>query len=117
MRQLIALIILGLTVYGVVDCARADDRDRRGIPRWAWLVVIVLLPAIGSIIWLISSRTGRADGGSTRPGPIAPDDDPQFLRELERRNRRRQQTTGESEPDVTPDDKPDNENDRGHDDS
>ncbi|MFV0252884.1 MAG: PLD nuclease N-terminal domain-containing protein [Beutenbergiaceae bacterium] len=97
MRQLIALAVLALTVYGIVDCVRADERDRKGIPLWAWIVLMVVLPGVGAIIWLISSRLGSSGASAPRPGPVAPDDDPEFLRELEWRNRRRR--AHESDPD------------------
>lgn len=95
MRQLLALLILGLTVYGIVDCAQADSRRRRGLPLWVWVVLMVALPAIGALVWLFVSRLGPADT-APRSRPLAPDDDPEFLRDLERR--RRQQRGTQDEP-------------------
>lgn len=89
-RFIIPLVVLAVTVYGIVDCAQADDRNRKGIPLWAWIVMMVLLPGVGAIIWLITSRLGTAGSSAPRRGPVAPDDDPEFLRELEWRNRRNQ---------------------------
>lgn len=97
MWRWIAIAALAITVYGLVDCIRADRDARRGIPPWAWIVLIIVLPGLGAIIWLISSRMGGSSSGQLRRGPVAPDDDPEFLRELEWRNRRRR--AHESEPD------------------
>lgn len=87
MRQLLALLILAVTVYGIVDCAQADARTRRNIPLWVWVALMVLLPGLGAAIWLIVSRLMSPGPEVPQTRPVAPDDDPEFLRELERRNR------------------------------
>lgn len=87
MRQLLALVILAVTVYGIVDCAQSDDRTRRNIPLWVWVALMILLPGVGAIIWLVISRLTTPGPEVRRDRPLAPDDDPEFLRELERRNR------------------------------
>lgn len=97
MRQLLALLVLAVTVYGIVDCAQADSRTRRGLPLWAWVVLMLLLPGVGAIIWLVLSRMPT---GTPRPQtrPVAPDDDPEFLRYLERRNRQGDDTATPDTP-------------------
>ena len=52
------------------------------MPRWLWMVAIVLLPGVGALGWftLGRPRSGGPDGGQRRT--IAPDDDPDFLRRL-----------------------------------
>ncbi|WP_454050823.1 PLDc N-terminal domain-containing protein [Cellulomonas sp. Marseille-Q8402] len=119
-RALFFLVIIGLAVYALADIATSDDRARRGIPRGAWLL-IALVPVVGAVSWILSSRAARAAGGAgpatgrpggggpsgpRRSGPLAPDDDPEFLWRLEqeriRRERDRQREDG-SNGDV-PDD-------------
>lgn len=88
-------------VYGLIDCLRSEPNAVRGIPKSAWILVIVLLNVIGVALWFLfgrpqyasadaSVRPGGPMAGPNRPGAaggyrrsVAPDDDPQFLRNLE----------------------------------
>lgn len=86
-----ALITVGVTIYGFVDCLRATSAEARTLPRSTWLL-ITLIPLAGSLAWLAlgrapSNRTARAGRCAT-----APDDDPEFLHSLDRsfREQRRQ---------------------------
>lgn len=107
-RGLPLLFELGLTIFCLIDCVQTPTTNTRNLPRWAWILMIVVFPLIGSIAWLIAGRPGAADrarrysgsqpGGDgyhdgsgrpqrpERPRPVAPDDDPEFLRELGRLN-------------------------------
>ena len=89
-----------LTVLALISVLSADDGDVRALPRIVWLIVILLFPLVGSIVYFVAGRpltvrsaasTWRAGGGfpeATRPPRApAPDDDPQFLRDIERRSR------------------------------
>jgi len=110
LRALAAVLSIGLTIFALADCVQTEDAKVRGIPKWAWIVLVVLIPWIGPITWLLVGRdrspgTGAARrGGPRREGPLAPDDDPEFLRDLdeqirrERRDReRREQTSGDDD--------------------
>ena len=93
-----------LTIYGVIDCVLTPESDMRWLPKVAWVMVILLLPGVGAAIWLI---WGREDSGGTRTrgisrpggraGPArmrrmsAPDDDPDFLRQLRNSDRDHEQ--------------------------
>jgi hypothetical protein len=101
MRQLLALLLLAITVYGIVDCAQADARTRRGLPLWLWVLIMLLLPGIGTLIWLLVSRLGPADTAPRRT-VVAPDDDPEFLRDLERRRRAQEKRRGASDDEDAP---------------
>lgn len=102
-RLLPYAIELALVVFCLIDCVQSDDQRIRNLPKWAWIVLIVLLPIAGAIIWLLAGRPtrARAAGGTPwAPGkaagspeyqqpprrPRAPDDDPEFLRSLKKRN-------------------------------
>lgn len=87
MRFLVALAVIAITVYSVIDCVRAEDRQRRGLPAWLWVTVIIVLPGVGALVWLLVSRTApdpRPRGYSRPSRPVAPDDDPDFLAGLAR---------------------------------
>ena len=75
----LALVIL--TVYTLVDCAVFDRKRIRGLPRWVWIFVIVLVPLIGPLLWLLVGH-GRTTPSTRSFRSVAPDDDLDFLRGL-----------------------------------
>lgn len=85
LRYLPTLLVVGLSVYCLIDCAQTRSEVVRNLPKLVWLLLIVLLPPFGSIGWLLAGRAegqARRDGrGPARP-PQGPDDDPDFLRGL-----------------------------------
>jgi Phospholipase_D-nuclease N-terminal len=88
LRVIVVLVVVGLLVYALVDCLRADSPDLRLLPRPAWLLLI-LVPLVGPLLYLLLGRPLRvADEPVVRP--LAPDDDPEFLRRLDIERRRRQ---------------------------
>ena len=76
-----AVAAVFFTVYTVVDCAVTDPQRVRGIPKPLWILVILLLPVIGGILWLLIGKD-RATGYTQRRR-TSPDDDPEFLRRLD----------------------------------
>ena len=111
---LVALAILALWIYCIFDVIATSDALVRNLPKVLWLLIVVLLPTVGSIAWLLLGRpekAGFAPGdssyraepsggrwGPARPpaprrpsGILAPDDDPEFLARLDERTRRLQE--------------------------
>jgi hypothetical protein len=83
---------LALMIYALVDCAQDDDVERTSVPKFLWIVLIIVLqPYIGPVAWLVTAKIGRpkAKAQGRRPGPTAPDDDPEFLRKLDEEARRK----------------------------
>lgn len=106
-RVIPVVLSIALTVFALADCIQTDEDRVRGIPRWAWIVLIVLVPWVGPLTWLLAGKDrGRGGFGAPNPrpvrrsGPLAPDEDPEFLRKLdedirrERRERLREQAEG-----------------------
>lgn len=125
-RALVYVVPIALAIFALFDLARSLPEERAGVRRWVWVLVVVLIPVLGPLVWIIVSRyvsaqtrrpsTGTAGGpgrpargagplggigGSGRPGrpgfpgrpgrrsgPVAPDDDPEFLWRLEQQRRR-----------------------------
>jgi hypothetical protein len=88
-----AALAVGVIVYSLIECARTDSTDMRGLRKGGWIAVILLLPLLGALLWLF---LGRPKGTAESSRPVrgrGPDDDPQFLRNLE--ERRRQQEKAE----------------------
>lgn len=79
MGGMIRFIIIGVviavafTLYALVDAAMADASRARGVSKPVWVVLVVLLPVIGGILWFSIGR------GPVVAAPVrAPDDDPRF---------------------------------------
>lgn len=56
MPFLFSLITIGLMVFAAVDIIRRDDSEVRYMPRFIWLLLVVLLPLLGSILWFALGR-------------------------------------------------------------
>lgn len=88
MSYVILLLTVGVTIYALVDCWNTPDDEVRGLPRLAWLLVVLLFPLVGPGAYLIFGRDHRAAPQPGRPRVVAPDDDPDFLRQLDQQRRR-----------------------------
>ena len=83
MRVLFVVLSIAIQLYGLIDCAQREDSDVRRLPRWGWLIIIVLIPTLGAVAYLVAGRPKRPGNGGKKPRrSIAPDDDPDFLRGL-----------------------------------
>ncbi|GEJ98518.1 PLD nuclease N-terminal domain-containing protein [Streptomyces sp. NPDC004009] len=87
LRYLPALLVLALWIYAFVDCLNTPEEEVRHLPKGAWLLVVLVFGwvLVGPVAWLITGRVrqpaGASPGGS---GWVAPDDNPEFLKSLER---------------------------------
>lgn len=52
-------VLFAFTVWCAFD-ARASKVGARRLPRWAWILVILLLPPLGGIAWLVLGRPVKA---------------------------------------------------------
>ncbi|WP_265520522.1 PLD nuclease N-terminal domain-containing protein [Oerskovia flava] len=113
-RVIVPLLAIGLAVYAIADCASSEEDERGGVPKGLWFVLIIFLPLVGPVAWILvkrSQRTRYAAGGGypqrpgmpssgrgsakrRRRGPVAPDDDPDFLWRLEQERRRQERAAG-----------------------
>lgn len=114
------LLALGLTIFTVIDIALIDPLRVKGLPKGIWILLCLILVVIGPVIWFLVGRERldpREAGGSFGPrprrGPVAPDDDNEFLGKLgreqaqEERIRDLEQQLREIDDDTTDDtDKP-----------
>ena len=102
---LVGILLLALWAYCIFDVISTDEALMRNMPKILWLVVVIILPTVGSVAWLL---LGRPEGAGLRPGdtstyrapraprpprplrpaPRAPDDDPAFLARLDDETKR-----------------------------
>lgn len=94
----VGIVGLGLMIYSLVESIQTPRHRVRVMPKAAWMAVIVLVPIIGAGLWLGFGRIRepRARGNQVRPGPSAPDDDPEFLRKVEFERRQQQRREEEA---------------------
>lgn len=72
---ILGLVAIAIWVYTIVDCAVQPPDRHRGVSKPIWLLIVVLIPVLGGLLWLVVGRTRKAVMTARR----APDDDPEFL--------------------------------------
>ncbi|MFS4092034.1 PLD nuclease N-terminal domain-containing protein [Streptomyces sp. AF1A] len=95
LRYLPFLLVLALWIYAFVDCLNTPEEEVRHLPKVVWVLVILLFGEVlvGPVAWLISGRVRHGPAGGPAPSPwhrdagagwVAPDDNPEFLKSLEK---------------------------------
>jgi hypothetical protein len=79
---ILPFVVVALDVFAVVDVILTEARRVRALNKVVWVVIIVLLPVIGALLWFFLGKERQDRGGE--PRQVAPDDDPNFLRNLRR---------------------------------
>lgn len=110
MGRLLPILFLAevaLVVIALISCLSAEDSDIRALPRYAWVLIILLFSPIGAIAWFVAGKErysqpqqrvwapGRGFPENERPEskrsrPVAPDDNPDFLRGIAAGNAQRE---------------------------
>ena len=96
LRTLPFIIEIVLLVACLVDVVQTPADQTRNLPRWTWMLLIVLVPFLGPVGWLFVGRPRRGVTATpviwpirdfaAQPRTIPPDDDPEFLRTLKKLN-------------------------------
>jgi len=68
-----AALIVGLTLYTLLDAVRTPAHEARTLPKWLWVLVTLLFPVVGPLMWLILGRpkaqpAAQPAAGTPRPG-------------------------------------------------
>lgn len=94
------LLLLLLDIFCVIDVIVSREDDVRHLPKIAWLLLILIFPPIGAIVWLAVGRPRREQNRSAyeRPAPqfpeydrpgraagLTPESDEEFLRRIRER--------------------------------
>lgn len=114
-RFIIIAVVLGVafTLFSIVDAAMSDPRRSRGVGKHVWVLLCVVLPVLGGVLWLTLGK-GPEDGGEQFS---APDDDPGFgamsKREMDQRIADLEQQLQELDEEVFPGEKPDDNTNPG----
>lgn len=107
----IGLLGLVLWLYCLFDVITTPREDVHTLSKLTWVVVIVVFLVFGAVAWLLTGRPREEEGAVSSPHlahpsqgpparemgdprkrgpgpggkPLGPDDDPEFLRRLDRR--------------------------------
>jgi hypothetical protein len=80
------LLVVGeiaIQLYAIFDCAKTNQESVRNLPKWGWLLIVIIFGLFGSIAWLIAGRPRTPGTTNRRPTRlIPPDDNDDFLRKL-----------------------------------
>jgi hypothetical protein len=82
------LVELGLLIFALVDCISIYENRIRTLNKITWVFIIILIPIVGPVLWLVIGKDRTANRPAERARdarrPLAPDDDPNFLRSQDR---------------------------------
>ncbi len=99
MPYLFSLLVVAATVFAVVDIITRDEGQVRHMPKVVWLLLVILLPLLGVVLWFtigreyperdrpVRSPRGYADPPPAPSAPMPPRDTrttEQQLADLER---------------------------------
>jgi hypothetical protein len=104
----LGLLEIGLLIFCLIDVIQSPGDEVRGLSKGWWAVLVIVLPFAGGIAWLVAGRpnqkantngwrmgAGFPEHERTRrsaPAPKGPDDDPDFLRQIQNVNAEQEQT-------------------------
>ncbi len=80
---IVGFIELALLIFCLVDVISIYDSRIKTLNKIAWVFIIILVPVIGPILWLVIGKERSRNRPAERARdarPVAPDDDPVFLR-------------------------------------
>ena len=84
LRVLGIIVVVALYIWFVVDVIQTPKSGIRNLPRGIWLLIVLLLPILGGLLWVAFRRAKPTKGKwRGRRGPLAPDDDPGFIAKLD----------------------------------
>ncbi|WP_055477252.1 PLD nuclease N-terminal domain-containing protein [Gordonia sp. HS-NH1] len=108
----LGLIYLLILVVALIDIIKTDDAAVRGLPKFAWVVLVVMIPLAGALVWLAVGRP-TADERPRRQSAAAgefpeydhpsryiprdPEADQEFLRQVRERAEQQRRTAREQQ--------------------
>jgi hypothetical protein len=81
-RLVLFAIPLAFIVYAFIDVLTTRAHTTVRGPKALWAIAVLVLPVVGAALWFIFGRPPRR---RRTAHVVAPDDDPDFLRDLGRR--------------------------------
>ena len=57
--ELLFFVLVGLLIYCLVDIVTSDRSQVRNLPKWAWFLLVLVLPLVGVMLWFLLGRPPR----------------------------------------------------------
>lgn len=100
-RLLPFIVAIGLMVYALIDVFQTEPARITSLNRPVWVAIVILLPIVGPILWLtLAKRDWQARPAGPATPPVAPDDNPEFLRQLNSLDEEHEKLLNEWESDL-----------------
>jgi len=95
----LGVALLFLWIFCIFDVIASEPAIVRNLPKLVWLLIVIIVPDVGSIAWLV---LGRPRGAALSPGatwsrsqaqhrsaagPVGPEDSPHFLKSIDEQRR------------------------------
>jgi Phospholipase_D-nuclease N-terminal len=80
----VAVALFLFWIWALLDCIATDSALCRNLPKPMWIILVLILPDIGALVWLLLGRPEKADW---RPGstdysasrrPVGVEDSPRY---------------------------------------
>ena len=52
----VGFVLFALWIWALIDCISTDSERCRNLPKWIWLVIVIILFDLGAILWLLLGR-------------------------------------------------------------
>lgn len=72
MPLVFSLLTLALTVFALIDIITRDNSQVKHMPKMVWLLLVILIPLLGSILWFAIGREYPERSAAPRPPQFAP---------------------------------------------
>jgi hypothetical protein len=69
---IVGFLLLALWIWALVDCISSDSAMVRNLPKFGWLVIVIVLFDIGAVLWLLLGRPLNKHWRPTMSGESAP---------------------------------------------
>ena len=57
-------LVVGLTLYTLLDALRTHQDQMRTFPKWLWIIAVIFFPVVGPLLWLLLGRPRAVVRGS-----------------------------------------------------
>ena len=100
---LVAVALFMFWIWALLDCIATDASMCRNLPKPMWIILVLILPDIGALVWLL---LGRPEKANWRPGstdyatprrPVGLEDSPRYSASPEVSDRRSEELNRELE--------------------
>ena len=56
---IVGFLLIAFWIWALVDCISSDPAMVRNLPKFGWLVIVILLFDIGAVLWLLLGRPAQ----------------------------------------------------------